>query len=297
MMLFRRLAIAILVIGFGGQAMTVAGDTIESVEKTLIERAAKITSLQFNMTSTSDFESQGYRFKQDSKGQYEYLLKGDKMLYRMESKARSVTVQGGKEETSNTVTTMVCDGEFLYMLNDADGQKTVMKQDPTNQAWVTNQAYFDNLRRYHDLNQLPDETVDGKSTYVIECTPKDEISGGAPKTIMIMYFDKKTGIGIKTIGKDSTGKVVSTGLTTDVKINSDISADRFVFKAPEGVQVLDMTSAAQAQGQPDQPAEAAEDEPEKAEEESAKAAPEEAKKDKKKKKGGLFDKLRKKKRP
>ena len=295
MMLSRRLMIAILVIGFAGQAITLGADTIESVEKTLIEQAAKITSLQFNMTSTSDFEAQGYRMKQESKGRYEYLVKGDKMLYRMESKARSVTAQGGKEETSNMVTTMVCDGEFLYMLNDVDGQKTLMKQDPTQQAWVTDQAYFDNLRRYHDLKLLPDETVDGKSTYVIECTPKDEISGGAPKTIMTMYFDKKTGIGLKTIGKDSTGKIVSTGLTTDVKINSDISADRFVFKAPEGVQVLDMTSA--AQGQPQQPPEAVEDEPEKAEDESATAAPEEAKKDKKKKKGGLFDKLRKKKRP
>ena len=123
----RRLLLAAFVMWFGCLTTTTAADTIESVEKTIIERGAKISSLQFNTTSTSEFVSPDYRSKQESKGHYEFLRKGDRMLFRMESKSRSVTVQGGQEQTSNTVTTMVCDGDFLWTLNDTDGQKTVMK--------------------------------------------------------------------------------------------------------------------------------------------------------------------------
>jgi outer membrane lipoprotein-sorting protein len=37
------------------------------------------------------------------------------------------------------------------------------------------------------------------------------------------------------------GKPMTTMTYTDIKINPDIPADRFVFKAPEGVQVQDMS--------------------------------------------------------
>ena len=101
----RKLLIAGLIGWLGCHAAVATADTIESVEKTLIERAEKITSLQFNVISTSDLEGEGYKAKHDTKGRYEYLKKGDKMLYRMESDGHSVTMQGGTEQTSKSKTT------------------------------------------------------------------------------------------------------------------------------------------------------------------------------------------------
>jgi len=56
-----------------------------------------------------------------------------------------------------------------------------------------------------------------------------------------MYFNKKHGLMIKTLGLDEKGKVNSTVLVTDLKLGATVAADRFVFKAPEGVQVQDLS--------------------------------------------------------
>jgi hypothetical protein len=104
---------------------------------------------------------------------------------------------------------------------------------------------------------------------------------------IVNYFDKKTGIGLKTVSFDEKDKAVMTSVTTDVKINADIKDDRFVFKAPEGVQVVDMSNMGEQQEQ--EPA------PSKEDKATADAANEEPKPEEKKKKkglGGLFDKLK-----
>ncbi len=263
---------------------TVAGDTIESVEKAIIEQGKKIESLQFKSKTSSDFDQPGWKYKQEMDGTYHYALDAGKMLYRIESKDITVTAQEGNEETRKSNTLMVCDGAFIWISSETDGQKTVMKQKASNQNWFVSKAYFNNMRMMYNLKLLPDETVDGRSTWAIEASPKPEMASGPSATTMTMYHDKETGVGYKTISKNTEGKVVSTSTTSDLKVNSSIDRDLFTFKVPEGVEVMDLTQQ-QEQPQPaaEEPAkkqEAKKAEPKKPKEEKKK---EEPKKEKKKK--------------
>ncbi len=81
----------------------------------------------------------------------------------------------------------------------------------------------------------------------------------------LTWYDKSTGVCLKSVSKDDKGKVVSTSVTTDVKIDPSIAADRFVFKAPDGVAVSDMTQQGQQQPTEQPAAEPKKEEPKKEE--------------------------------
>ncbi len=121
-------------------------------------------------------------------------------------------------------------------------------------------------------------------------------------TEMTFYFDKATGVMVKSVSKNVAGKVTMESLTTDLKVNSSISADRFVFTAPEGVEVMDLTKQqdynAQANESPkssEKSTSGAQQSDEKPKEKPAEA--EEKKTEKKKEKKSKWPKLPKKKLP
>jgi outer membrane lipoprotein-sorting protein len=45
---------------------------------------------------------------------------------------------------------------------------------------------------------------------------------------------------VRADGKDKNDKTVSTYALSDVKLDTEVAPDRFVFKAPEGVEVIDV---------------------------------------------------------
>jgi outer membrane lipoprotein-sorting protein len=67
-----------------------------------------------------------------------------------------------------------------------------------------------------------------------------------------LHFRKDSGMNVKMIGRDKSDKVVFSHELQDVKLNTDVPADRFVFKAPPGVEVMDMTQQ-EAPTEPGQP--------------------------------------------
>ncbi len=305
-MLSRRIRIAASAAILFAPAGAIGADTLESVEKTIVERSRSVSSLQFDMKTVADYSTAQFGFTQTSQGRYEYLKKGDKMLYRIESEDRAVTKTGDTEKTSNVVTTIVFDGKFLYSLRDTDGKKSATKQKAPNSGWFADQAYFDTMKRSYDLKLLPDETVDGRPVYVIEARIK---AAGAPPISTIMYHDKETGLGIKTVTKNASGKVTSTSTFSNLKINPSISPNRFVFKLPPGVELVDLTQSQQPQAQPgrqqpvratrlnDEPAATSNDKDQA--DKAGEKGPEEAKKPEKQKskKRSLLKKLKKRKFP
>ena len=225
-------------------ACTAAADTLESVEKAIIEKVAQHKSYQFKSAVTQNMDMPEMKIESQTQGTFEFLKKGDKWLYRSEAKTKSTTVAQGHEQKSDNTVLMICDGEYMYTLSESDGQKSAMKSRMGAEQFtmLTDKAYFDSLRKDWDLKLLPDETVDGKATWAIEATFKQAKTAPAGTMItMITYFDKENGLGIKMIGKDTAGKTVMTSTTTDIKINPTLNADRFVFKAPAGVQIIDVS--------------------------------------------------------
>jgi hypothetical protein len=176
-----------------------------------------------------------------------------------------------------------------------------MKMKATPQAVGSiQQSFFDTMAVSYNLELMPDAKVGSYSTYVIRAVIKNPAPMAA--TEMTFYFDKATGVTVKSISKNAAGKVTMETLTTDLKVNSSISADRFVFTAPEGVEVMDLTKQQDYNAQSNESAKSsekstagAEASDEKAKEKPAKA--EEKKAEKKKKKKSKWPKLPKKKWP
>ena len=209
-----------------------AGDTLESVEKDIIAKWTKLKSL--TAKTTMAMSMQGMSMK--SQGTVEFLKKGDKELFRMDM-TMSQSMGGQTQETSMST---IADGEYVYNVTDMMGQKRAMKQKPDSlPGTVGGQQMFEGLRKNNDLKLLPDETVDGQSVFVIEGTPKT--AGRTPYAKSTMYFTKDAGIMIKMVGVDASGGQVMTMSISDIKRDPKIDPDRFVFKAPEGVQVMDLT--------------------------------------------------------
>jgi outer membrane lipoprotein-sorting protein len=135
----------------------------------------------------------------------------------------------------------------MYTISDVGGQKMAMKMKPSPEMAgadpLNSESAFKAMGKDFNLKVLPDAAVDGKDAWVIEATPKDS-KNAEMMTKMVTYYDKKTGLPIKSVGYGKDGKVVNTMTISDIKTNADIPADRFVFKAPPGVEVMDMTKVA-----------------------------------------------------
>lgn len=275
-------------------------DTLESVQKNIIESSKKLTSLQFDMTTSSNFSGPGHEFTQNGKGRYEYLKKGDKMLFRVDSKDKTVTKMGDQVETQESTSTMIFDGDYFYTTSESNGQKSAVKMRPQS-GWVADQAYFNTMKETYDMKLLPDDTLDGRSVYVIEARAKSAPQGMAP-AIMTLWFDKETGMSIKTEVKDESGKVTSTSMFSNMKVGSGISESRFKFELPPGVELTDLTQMDQETGyeqgngaaeEGDQE-QAAEDTDDKGGDEGNDEKAEEEPKAKESSKGGVLGKLKKK---
>ena len=216
-----------------------AGETLETVEKKLTEKSKSITSLTADITMVTDVNFEGGSSKSESKGTLEYLKQGEKFLSRMELKTVATQRFGEQETKMDSSTLTIVDGDITYLLLDQMGQKMAMKQKAQNAYGADADSMLKPLRKEHDLKLLPDSSVDGTATYVIEATPKSAATGGGK---IVMYLAKDTGIVLRMLNFDNQGRPMANTTYANIKMNPKIDASRFVFKAPEGVQIMDMTA-------------------------------------------------------
>jgi len=83
--------------------------------------------------------------------------------------------------------------------------------------------------------------VDGRAAYVIEVTV---VTPSYYKNLF--YFDQESGMLTKTVMLNFKGQCLTSYTLTNLKLDVDINPDRFVFKAPEGVEIRDMTAPQEA---------------------------------------------------
>lgn len=238
----RRIVLAglvVAVLGFGGLAPAAAADTVESVERELTKQWNKVRSMSATMVIKSDMKHGGGSTTMDSSGTYEYQKVGDKVIFRMEMKSTTVSRYGEQETKMESAVTSVNDGEYLYTLSEQMGQKTAMKMKASTPPSLDVKSMFETMRQNNVLKLLPEQSLDGQAVYVIEATAKDSSSAMA-KTMM--YFAKDSGVMLKSVSHDSQERVIQNTMYRDVKINESIAPDRFVFKTPAGVTMMDMTN-------------------------------------------------------
>ncbi len=229
-------------------ATPASADRIDDIEKELIQAHAKLKSYTAKTRTSHDFDMGGDgSSKSSDKGTHEWMRQSDTVLYRIESTGTSVTRMGGQDSTSLTKSTVICDGEYMYVVSDSDGHKSAIKSKADPRTGGDLALIMEGLRDEYTLKVLVDEAVNGQSCYVIEGTTKGRQDH--PITRQLTYFSKETGLAVKMIGYDDAGKVVFSSDTTDIKVNVPISSERFEFKAPAGVTVTDLSNMPGPAGQ------------------------------------------------
>ncbi|MCH9001046.1 MAG: outer membrane lipoprotein carrier protein LolA [Planctomycetes bacterium] len=208
-------------------------EKLAAIEKELSKVWDKLKSMTADMEMNVAMAGTSTKMK----GTVEFVNKPDKELFRMEM---TMETDFGGQKMEGTSTT-VYDGEFVYMVTDMMGQKTAIKQKPGAIAQSpAGKRMFKSLMENNELKVLPSEKVDGKDAFVIEAVPKG--TGPQPVARMKLFLVKENGIMVKMLGYDSAGSEFMTTVYSNIKINPKIDESRFVFKAPDGVQVMDMTN-------------------------------------------------------
>ena len=226
--------IGILGLGLAFSSAAVSAETVEEVSKKIAAASEKLNSFSAKTKMVIEMKQEGFSMVSTTDGTTEMLRKGSDFLLRSENKSVSETNVGGNVTKQESSVLYVTDGSFAYSISEATGTKSAQKMklekpdvDP-----------FKVWRNTAELKVLPDSSSDGRAAWVIEATPKPDQSGQG-KTVI--HFDKESGQMIKMVTYTPDGKPMSTMTYSDIKINDKISPDRFIFKAPPGVEVQDLT--------------------------------------------------------
>ncbi len=218
----------------------VADERVDAAQKRIVQAWGKVESVSAKFAMKQRIDTNDMSIKTDGTGTFEYQTKGEKRRFRTEMSTHSVQVVAGQEIKADAEILSIDDAEFLYTLSVQKGAPPfAMKSKSDPKSWGGDKASFERMEKQYTLKLLADATIEGRTCFVIEGTPKD--SSGATMGKMVSYYDQGTGMMIKSVSVDKSGKPTQEMAYTDLKFNNGIAADRFVFKAPEGVTVMDMS--------------------------------------------------------
>jgi len=232
-MRMRSLFIGSVVCGIALTGPVVSAETVDEVAKKIAAASEKTKSFSAKIKVVTEMKQPGFSMTATNVGTTEMLRKGETFQVRMENRGVVQTDAGGQVSRQETSVLMVNDGTYSYTYSEANGMKSAQKMK-------VGKAPTDPLggwRESADLKLLPDETLESLPCWVLEATPK--AAEGQGKSVL--HFHKDSGQMVKMVTFGPDGKPMNTMTFSDIKINPDISPDRFVFKAPAGVEVQDMS--------------------------------------------------------
>jgi outer membrane lipoprotein-sorting protein len=217
-------------------------ETVDEASKLITEKMKQVKSLSAKVHSEADMSSQGYSEHRTSEGILQLVRKDGQVFLRTESRESATVNAAGQTQKSNGATLAIMDGSgYVYSYIEGDSGKNAYKTK-SQVDWNANP--LEGAKAAYDIELLPDETIDGAAVYVFKLTPK---AGSGGEGSAIQYFRKDCGYPVKIVHFDAAGKPLMTASYTDIKLDEEISPDRFVFTPPEGVEVIDLTEAMAAQ--------------------------------------------------
>ena len=221
--------------------LLLAADNPEAAEKAIVDATAKTQSLEVHSQTIRSTDPSNQELKMSMESMYAFMRKDGRLFYRSDVNSKNPqTKADGSAASIGTHTQIIHDGTFVYSLNEGpQGRSATKSIANVNISYVVDASYFERLGKQYSVELLADELIDGKPQYVLECTPRKNPPGEVGK--LRLYFDKATGVNMKTIGFDSNSKPIVTTTVRDVKINPAFPDDYFVFKAPAGVEVNDLS--------------------------------------------------------
>ena len=194
---------------------------VKQIAEKMQQKQDSIEDYSYTMYMTMEFGGQKMETEAD-------------MMYKKPNKLK--TVQTQPAEMAGSVT--VSDGETIW-LYDAQ-QNTVMIMELSETPEQNEQDYLQligTMMNESDFSLEGIEKVDGRTTYVIDMSPKDESDDFGMLGDMKVWVDKETWMPLKMDMKDADGNPMISVEYRNFQTNTGISDDEFQFEVPEGAKV------------------------------------------------------------
>ena len=194
---------------------------VKQIAEKMQQKQDSIEDYSYTMYMTMEFGGQKIETEAD-------------MMYKKPNKLK--TVQTQPAEMAGSVT--VSDGETMW-LYDAQ-QNTVMIMELSETPEQNDLDYLqliEMMMNESDFSLAGIEEVDGRTTYVIDMSPKDESDDLGMLGDMKVWVDKETWMPLKMDMKDADGNPMISVEYRNFQTNTGISDDEFQFEVPEGAKV------------------------------------------------------------
>lgn len=194
---------------------------VKQIAEKMQQKQDSIEDYSYTMYMTMEFGGQKIETEAD-------------MMYKKPNKLK--TVQTQPAEMAGSVT--VSDGETMW-LYDAQ-QNTVMIMELSETPEQNDLDYLqliEMMMNESDFSLAGIEEVDGRTTYVIDMSPKDESDDLGMLGDMKVWVDKETWMPLKMDMKDADGNPMYSMEYRNFQTNTGISDDEFQFEVPEGAKV------------------------------------------------------------
>ncbi|HKQ49297.1 MAG TPA: hypothetical protein VJZ71_14595 [Phycisphaerae bacterium] len=217
--------------------------TIEQIKNTCRQQAAAHKSLAANITISTDLFASNAQIRSHATGTYEHLRSKGRLLFRVDLKNAVTQTAAGRTAVVDQTIQTVSDGKYAYTISTTAGQppSATRAQPMPSQTVLADEAFFASLERDFNFRILPDANIESHEVWVLETVPKTRAPGRPAKTIY--YLTKESGIRIRSTGHDATGKRIQLTELTDIKLDPPLKPERFVFKPPPGVPVVDLSES------------------------------------------------------
>jgi len=220
-----------------------ADDTLESVEKQVIAKWEKVTSMSAKMNMKSRAVMGPTSMSTDMAGTIEMVKKDGKTMLRQEVESHSVMKSGETENKMDGKMVSVSDGETMLSITEQAGQKMATRMRAQAGNVPGGKQLFDNLRANNELSLGDNAKLAGAKCWVVVAKAKTPNPAAPAKSLL--YFRQSDGVMVKMEGSNAEGKTMNVMTMEDIKLNQKIDPARFKLEVPEGVQVMDMTGAGQ----------------------------------------------------
>ena len=239
--------VVLITLTIAGAGPACAAETIESVEAKLDALWEKVDTFTASIDFIGEEQEGGVQVKVEGTGKIEYMKQEGADLTRMET---INTISMGDQTIEQKMLT-VFDGTTTYLQSEFMGQVNVQELEQggdSSRDPMGGKALFESLRKENTVELLQEETVADEKVYVLSLTAKHAPAGTQPK--QLFYISQKTGLLVKTISMDETGKTTATNLYKDYKLNPRIDPAHFKYTrtenshqaTPDGIAVIDKAS-------------------------------------------------------
>lgn len=238
-----------------GAAFAGGDPTLEDVERQLAEKARQVRSVQYRLRESAQRKGELGLTRTHTEGSVEVQRDGELVRFRIELENELLTTVDGQEQQFQNAVESICDGRVVYTLQDQGGVRRAFRSRYTPQMNPLDPAnMFAGLRKTFDLRLVGEGKVDERPAWIVDATLR--LPDIEPIVKRRLYLARDTGIVLRTVGYDVADEPIMESNVIGLKIDAPIDADRFVFRPPPGVEVieLDAPTSAPASAPASQPA-------------------------------------------